>query len=254
MKIAIVTTGPSLDAPVARKFGLCSHLLIVDTETLDFKAVAVPDIAAGRGSGLKVVALAFAEEAGAILVGYASPDIVRTLRRNDIDIVTDVGGLAREAVERHGRGQVEAAEVEDGGWTPGSALKKSARQFASVLPVLLGVVMLVGLFKTFASREVLMSLFSGEPLADTLLGAGLGSIMAGNPVGGYVMGDALLKMGVSLFAVTAILVTWVTVGLVQLPAEVAALGARFAIARTAAAFVVSIPIAVITALLVGLLA
>ena len=254
MKIALATTGPNLDAKVARKFGLCSHLLIVDTETLDFKALPAPDIAAGRGSGLKVVALAFAEEVDAILVGYASPDIVNTLRRNGIDIVTGVEGRAREAVERHGRGEVEAAVVEDGGLAPADAFRKSARQFAAILPVLLGVVMLVGLFKTFASREVLMSLFSGEPLPDSFLGACLGSILAGNPVGSYVMGDALLEVGVSLFAATAIMVTWVTVGLVQLPAEIAALGARFALVRTAAAFVVSIPIAVVTALIVGALA
>ena len=57
----------------------------------------------------------------------------------------------------------------------------------------------------------------------------------------------------SLFAVTAVIVTWVTVGLVQLPAEVTALGGRFAVSRNAAAFVVSIPTALLTALLVGYL-
>jgi len=38
---------------------------------------------------------------------------------------------------------------------------------------------------------------------DTLLGTGLGSILAGNPLNSYVTGGEMLEKGVSLFAVTA---------------------------------------------------
>jgi predicted Fe-Mo cluster-binding NifX family protein len=253
MKIAVAATGPTLDAEVERRLGLCSYLLVVDTKSLDFKAVPVPDVGAGHGSGLKVVALALAEEARVILAGHVSPDIARTLRRNGVEIVTSVSGSAREAVERYRRGEVERGGVGGSRWAPASSLKRSARQLASILPVLFGVVLLVGLFKTFVSGEVLLSVFSGEPLPDTFLGACFGSILAGNPVNSYVIGDSLLEMNVSLFAVSALIVTWGTVGFVQLPAEIAALGARFAVSRTLAAFIVSMPVALLTALLVGLL-
>lgn len=73
MKIAVAAAAPDLDAEVERRLGLCAYLLIVDAESLDFDAVPAPDAAAGRGSALKVIALALAEDTRAILAGYVSP-------------------------------------------------------------------------------------------------------------------------------------------------------------------------------------
>ena len=39
MKIAILATGPSLDAEVDPRFGRCQHFIIVDPETMQFEAV-----------------------------------------------------------------------------------------------------------------------------------------------------------------------------------------------------------------------
>jgi len=63
----------------------------------------------------------------------------------------------------------------------------------------------------------------------------------------------MLERGVSLIAVTAFIVAWVTVGVVQFPAEVAILGKRFAIARNAVAFISAIIVALITSLILMLL-
>ena len=68
----------------------------------------------------------------------------------------------------------------------------------------------------------------------------------------YVLGGELFKQGVSLVAVTAFLVAWVTVGLVQLPAESMILGKRFAITRNITAFILSIIVAIITVSVVSL--
>ena len=126
-----------------------------------------------------------------------------------------------------------------------SALKRSGNQFVTMLPILIGVVLLIGLFNALVPAESLASLFTGNAILDTLWGACFGSILAGNPVNSYVIGGELLKRGVSLFAVTALIITWVTVGLVQLPAEMAALGKRFALLRNAICFILSIPIALL---------
>jgi uncharacterized membrane protein YraQ (UPF0718 family) len=113
--------------------------------------------------------------------------------------------------------------------------------------------LLIGLFNAFVSEEWLTSVFSGNVPLDTLWGACFGSIFAGNPINSYVIGGELLKYGVSLFAVTAFIVTWVTVGLVQLPAEIAAFGKKFAFLRNGLSFVLAIPIAILTVLIVNLL-
>jgi hypothetical protein len=150
------------------------------------------------------------------------------------------------------RGRGQGGEAGPGRGSYSLAFRKSARQFANLLPMLAGVVLLIGLFNTFVSKEVLASVFSGDPALDTLRGASFGSILAGNPINSYIIGGELLKDGVSLYAVTALIVTWVTVGLVQLPAEIAALGRRFGLVRNGLCFALSIPIAILTVLILTL--
>ena len=88
---------------------------------------------------------------------------------------------------------------------------------------------------------------------DPFIGGAIGSILAGNPIESYVLGGEFIKQGVSLMAVTAFLVAWVTVGIVQLPAESLILGKKFAVARNILSFLFSIMVALITVFVVGLL-
>jgi len=62
----------------------------------------------------------------------------------------------------------------------------------------------------------------------------------------------MLKQGISLIAVTAFLVSWVTVGFIQIPAESVALGKKFAILRNLSAFVLSMIVAFTAILILSL--
>ncbi|HEC95325.1 MAG TPA: hypothetical protein ENI45_05100 [Thermoplasmatales archaeon] len=117
-----------------------------------------------------------------------------------------------------------------------------------MIPVLLGVVLLMGLFKTYVTSQMITSAFAGELFRDTLLGSVMGSILTGNPITSYIIGGELLKSGISLFAVTAFIVAWVTVGVVQLPAEAAILGKRFALARNGLSFLSAVLVSIATVL------
>jgi len=132
------------------------------------------------------------------------------------------------------------------------AARKAAFQFTNMLPILCGVVLLIGLLRAAVPPSALGTLFPGDPFLDSLAGAGLGSILAGNPVNSYVISAQLLADGVSIFAIAAFIVTWVTVGIAQLPAEALTLGTRFAILRNSLSFLISIPIALLTALFMAL--
>jgi hypothetical protein len=126
------------------------------------------------------------------------------------------------------------------------AFKNTGKQFANLLPMFLGIILLTGLFNNFIPKELLASIFCGSTLLDMLWGAAFGSILAGNPVNFYVIGGELLVYGVSLFAATAFITSWVTVGLVQLPAEIAALGKNFALIRNALSFALCMAISFLT--------
>lgn len=115
-------------------------------------------------------------------------------------------------------------------------------------PLLLGVIGLVGLFQVLVTPKMLASLFQGSPLIDTLIGTLTGAISSGNPIISYLIGGELLDQGISLYAVSAFILSWVTLGLIQLPAEVEVFGGRFTLYRNILSFVFTMLIAVVTTL------
>ncbi|RJS75153.1 hypothetical protein CW714_00690 [Methanophagales archaeon] len=123
---------------------------------------------------------------------------------------------------------------------------RAFRSLGTALPTLLGVVLLLGLFLTLVSKQFIASVFTGELFHDTIIGSAMGSIAAGNAVNSYIIGGELMNKGVSLFAITAFIVTWVTVAVTQFPAEVAFLGKRFAVIRNSLSFFLAILVSVAT--------
>ena len=257
MRIAVSADGPDLDARVGYRFGTSPYVIILDPTTMIFEAVPNPGAAGGRGAGMQATALAIGKEVDAVITGYCSPLAEKYLAGHGIVTLTGVDNTVRNAAQNY---LEKRAKSDDGGVAPprrhfvhtpaGAALiqatRGAARQFARLLPVLVGVVFLMGLFNTFVSRALLSTVFSGNVVMDALWGACIGSIVAGNPINSYIIGGELLAYGVSLYAVTALIIAWVNVGLVQLPAEIAALGRRFALMRTTASFFAAITIATIT--------
>ena len=261
MKIAVSSDGSTLDAKVANRFNSAKYLLIIDLDNGEYEAVLNPFTIGQHGAGVQAIVLAVSRGAKAVLTGYTSPAIANQFKSSGIEILTGMTGTVREAIEQYKRASsLEASQNEVKSRSAIvdksiliHAARSAARQFVNLLPILIGVVLLIGLFNAFVSEAWLTSIFSGNVALDTLWGACFGSIFAGNPINSYVIGGELLKYDVSLFAVTAFIVTWVTVGLVQLPAEMAALGKRFAFLRNGLSFLLSIPLAILTVLIVTLL-
>jgi predicted Fe-Mo cluster-binding NifX family protein len=262
MKIAVSSDGPDLRAKVGYKLGTSRYLIIFDVDSLDYEAVPNPAASGKRGTGIQAVMLAVNQGVNTIVTGYCSPAVKQQLETNGINVLTGISGTVGEYIERFRSGELGLGTTDTA--SPSKvprfnrksliyAARSSARQFITLLPILIGVVLLIGLFNAFVSRSVLASIFSGNTLLDTVWGACFGSILAGNPINSYVIGGELLKYDISLFAVTALIVTWVTVGLVQLPAEIAAMGKRFAIIRNGLSFILSIPIAIVTVLIMNLI-
>jgi uncharacterized membrane protein YraQ (UPF0718 family) len=126
------------------------------------------------------------------------------------------------------------------------SIYKSFKSFSASLPVLIGVFLLLGLFRVNVSTQWISSIFRGNFMRDVLIGSVFGSISVGNPITSYIIGAELLKEGVGLFAVTAFLVAWVTVGIIQLPAEAAILGKKFALKRNLISFILAILVSLAT--------
>lgn len=119
-------------------------------------------------------------------------------------------------------------------------LRKTIKTFINVVPIIVGMLLLTSLVITVFPEQISAGLFGNGDILDTLLGASIGSIAVGHPLASYLLGGELLGGGVSLIAVTALVVAWVTVGIVQLPAEALMLGTRFAVYRNIICFIATI--------------
>ena len=129
------------------------------------------------------------------------------------------------------------------------AIIRSWRGFSRTIPMILGTLLLVSL-ASLIPKSFYIKIFQGTFL-DPLIGAIIGSISAGNPVTSYIFGGEMMKNGVGLMAVTAFIVSWVTVGTIQIPAESMILGKKFALIRNLLSFILAIIIGILTAVLMN---
>lgn len=133
------------------------------------------------------------------------------------------------------------------------SILKAAKGLLHMLPVIIGVVLIVGLFRAIITQDIIAIIFQRIPFLDGVIGALIGSVFTGNAITSYIIGHELLMKQVSLFAVTTFIVSWVTVGMVQLPAEMAALGKRFSLLRNAISFLLSFLVALVVTLIMGVI-
>lgn len=124
--------------------------------------------------------------------------------------------------------------------------KNSYRTLKSSLPIMAGVLLMVGFFSTFINGYY-EKIFTNNNILDPLFGNIAGSISFGMPITSYIIGGELLGKGVSLLAVTAFIMSWATVGVAMLPLEAKFLGKKFAIIRNSINFIFSMIIAILVA-------
>ncbi len=151
-----------------------------------------------------------------------------------------MAGGEKEVAERRPAGMVEQRPPF------ARVLRRSALMFGAMAPLLIGIMGLVGLLETLVTPEMLAALFRGRPVTDTLVGTAAGAAATGNPVVSYLLGGELLQQGISLYAVTAFVLSWVTLGVIQLPMEAEMFGLRFMVLRNLLALAGTMLIAVLT--------
>lgn len=106
MKICVTANKNNLDAEIDPRFGRCSYLLIVDSETMQFDAV--PNIAAGAAGGAGIQAAQTIANKGVklLITGNVGPKAFQALSASGIDVVTGVSGKVREFIEKFKRGEL----------------------------------------------------------------------------------------------------------------------------------------------------
>lgn len=132
-------------------------------------------------------------------------------------------------------------------------LFRTFKSFYIIMPMLFAVIGLIGLFQATVTSEMLHSLFTGSLVQDMFISTFIGGISIGQPFFSYIIGGELLKEGISLYAVIAFILAWVTLGIMQLPLEWSFFGGRFTIVRNLLSFIFALLIACATAITLSIL-
>ena len=104
MKIAVTSTGPTLDDMMEARFGRCAYFLIVDLDTMEFEALENPNIALGGGAGIQSAQLMAEKGVSTVLTGNCGPNAFQTFGAANIQVITGVSGQVRQAVEHYKSG------------------------------------------------------------------------------------------------------------------------------------------------------
>jgi predicted Fe-Mo cluster-binding NifX family protein len=109
VKIAITSTGKTLDSKVDPRFGRAAYFAIIDTETMDFSAIENESAAAAGGAGISSAKVVIDAGAEAVLTGNCGPNAERTLSAANVKLYIGATGTVAEAVELFKSGKLTEA-------------------------------------------------------------------------------------------------------------------------------------------------
>jgi predicted Fe-Mo cluster-binding NifX family protein len=101
MKIAVTSTGPSLDDQVDPRFGRCPYFVIVDSDSMEASPHENVNAAAAGGAGVQAGQFVADQGVSVVLTGNCGPNAVPVLEAAGIELVTGMTGTVREAVQTY---------------------------------------------------------------------------------------------------------------------------------------------------------
>lgn len=99
MKVAITARGNSMESEIDPRFGRCQYFIIVDIETMEFKAFPNDSAMASGGAGIQAAQSVSGMGAEVVITGDVGPNAFQTLNAAGIRIITGASGTVKDALE-----------------------------------------------------------------------------------------------------------------------------------------------------------
>ncbi len=130
------------------------------------------------------------------------------------------------------------------------SLRLSWQSLSKLLPFLMAIFGLVGLFQEFIPAELITQhLGKSSSLFSLLISSFAGAVSIGPPLAAYPLAETLLSAGAWPPAIAAFVFSWITIGIITLPFEATTFGLHFALVRNGISFIA----AMLCGLILGLL-
>jgi predicted Fe-Mo cluster-binding NifX family protein len=109
LKVAVSSTGGTLESQVDPRFGRSPYHLIVDTESLSFETIQNSNMHAPSGVGIGAAQEVAKKGIKAVLTGNVGPNASMVLSKAGIEIFTGATGSVKQAVEAYINGNLSPA-------------------------------------------------------------------------------------------------------------------------------------------------
>ena len=109
MKIAISSTGSSLDSEVEYRFGRAPYFIIVDSETMEYEVYENPAMMAPGGAGIRAAQFVASKGAQVVITGEAGPNALPALQAAGIEVIMGIQGKVKDVVEDFKRGELKGS-------------------------------------------------------------------------------------------------------------------------------------------------
>ena len=114
MRIAISSTGKDLDSNLDPRFGRAAYFIILDSETMDFKAVEnTQNLSLPQGAGIQAGKKVTDHHVDALITGHCGPKAFKVLQSAGVKIALGANGKVTDAIDQFQNGELEIASEAD---------------------------------------------------------------------------------------------------------------------------------------------
>jgi len=114
MKIAVSSTGPTMDSSIDPRFGRAGLFLIVNSDTGAFEVVDnKQSLAAAQGAGIQAARTVSEHGAEVVITGHCGPKAFRTLEAAGIKIIVGAEGTVSQAIGNYNAGRLNPTDSPD---------------------------------------------------------------------------------------------------------------------------------------------
>jgi predicted Fe-Mo cluster-binding NifX family protein len=120
MKIAITTSGNSLDSALDQRFGRAASFLIYDQEQQSFTVIDnKQNLSAAQGAGIQAAETIAGQGVEVLLTGHCGPKAFRVLQAAGIKVYNTAAKTVQEALDLFRQNKLKEAESADveGHWS-----------------------------------------------------------------------------------------------------------------------------------------
>ncbi|MGD9088768.1 MAG: NifB/NifX family molybdenum-iron cluster-binding protein [Desulfobacterales bacterium] len=107
MKIAVSSTGNTMDSQLDPRFGRCAYYLVVDSDDMRFEVYPNESAAMGGGAGIQASQFLASKGVEVVITGNCGPNAVDTLLAAGIELFTGEQGTIRDVLKKYATGNLK---------------------------------------------------------------------------------------------------------------------------------------------------